>query len=61
LTSGSSGARTAGAVLEVRVEPYLKRFVVRCDDGRLCYASECELALEGDPGEAPLGPSLHEE
>ena len=46
----------AGVVIEERQERYLKQFVIRCDGGAIRYASACELALEGDPARAPLGP-----
>jgi hypothetical protein len=49
----------AGVIIEERVESYLKRFVVRCDNERICFASESELALEDDPKRAPLGPPVH--
>jgi hypothetical protein len=52
---------TAGVVIEERTEPYLKPFVVRLDNGRICYASESELALEDDPTRAPLGPPIHKD
>ena len=45
-----------GVVLEVRLEPYLKAYVVRCDDGTTVYASGYDLAQEGDPGFTPLAP-----
>ena len=50
----------AGVVIEERHQPYLKRFVVQYDDGRVRYVSPSELALESDPARAPLGPPIHE-
>jgi hypothetical protein len=46
----------AGVVIEERLERYLKRFVVRCDNGSIRYASGSELALESDSSRTPLGP-----
>ena len=50
----------SGVVVEERHEPYLKRFVVKCDDGHLRFASPSDLALESDPARLPLGPPIHD-
>jgi len=55
------GATPVGVVIAERLEPYLKRFVVQSDSGRIFYASPSELALEQDPQRAPLGPPMHED
>jgi hypothetical protein len=46
----------AGSITAVRLEPHLKRYVVRCDDGNTVYASAHDLALETDGARTPLGP-----
>ncbi|MFH0899825.1 MAG: hypothetical protein V2A73_04265 [Pseudomonadota bacterium] len=43
--------RRAGVVVSVRLEPYLKTYAVRCDDGELLYASRHEVSPEGSPSE----------
>jgi hypothetical protein len=48
----------AGVVREVRREPYLRPYVVECDDGQIVYASPCDIAREDDVARAPLGPPL---
>jgi hypothetical protein len=53
-------AGRVGVIIEERLEPYLKRYVVQCDDGRICFASPSEVALESDPAAAPLGPPTHD-
>jgi hypothetical protein len=45
-----------GTVREVRLEPYLKPYVVTCDDGATVFASGHDLAREGDLDELPLAP-----
>ena len=47
----------AGMVREVRIEPYLRTYVVLCDDGELVYASGHELAREDDATCTPLAPT----
>lgn len=54
-----TGEGLPGVVTEVRIVPHLKRFVIQADDGATRYASENDLALEGDPLRVPLGPSMH--
>ncbi len=47
----------AGQVREVRTEPYLRTYVVLCDDGVIIYASGHELAREDDASRSPLAPA----
>lgn len=49
-----------GVVREVRTEPYLRTYVVMCDDGELVYASGYELAREEDANRTPLAPAPKE-
>jgi hypothetical protein len=57
----NSQPQRVGTIMEVRREPYLKRYVVRADDSdETWYASDFELAMEGDPSRTPLGPPLHD-
>ncbi|MBI4509008.1 MAG: hypothetical protein HY698_05200 [Deltaproteobacteria bacterium] len=44
----------AGQVREVRTEPYLRTYVVLCDNGVIIYASGHELAREDDASRSPL-------
>jgi hypothetical protein len=46
----------AGTVSQVRREPYLKTYVVTCDDGAIVFGSSYDLAREGDLTMTPLGP-----
>jgi hypothetical protein len=46
-----------GTVREVRLEPYLRTYVVACDDGQVKYASGHDLALASDPTHTPLAPT----
>ncbi len=59
LLRGLEDTRPAGVVTEIRIMPHLKRFVIQVDGGTTRYASENDVALEGDPTLAPLGPSMH--
>jgi hypothetical protein len=52
--------RVAGVIRDVRTEPYLKSYVVSCDDGTIVYASGHDLAREDDGGITPLGPRPEE-
>ena len=45
-----------GSVTDVRTAPYLRPYVVTCDDGALVYASSHDLALESDAARTPLCP-----
>jgi hypothetical protein len=45
-----------GVISDVRLQTHLKAYVVTCDDGRVVYASGCDLAREDDGAATPLGP-----
>ena len=49
----------AGTITAVRREPYLKPYVVKCDDGTEAFASHSDLAREDDASRTPLGPPIH--
>ena len=61
LRSGDAGARVAGIITDIRISPHLKRFVIQRDDGVVAYASESDVAIEGDPAEGAIGRSVHED
>jgi hypothetical protein len=54
LLARGDGPRLSGIVSDVRLEPYLKPYVVTCDDGRVVYAGGYDLAREDDASVTPL-------
>jgi len=46
----------AGTITQVRTAPYLRPYVVTCDDGAVVYMSSYQLALEADVQRTPLAP-----
>ena len=45
-----------GIIREVRLEPYLRTYVVGCDDGEVVFVSGHDLAREDDATRTPLAP-----
>jgi len=56
LVGGAPGV--AGIISAVRPQTNLRSYVVTCDDGKVVFASGCDLAREGDAGASPIAPRV---